>query len=84
MRSLRDEPIAVARGMIEDRDACPLAISIPVKVIWAAIMATGDIQEIGRWLVLANVLNIPPGDIAAHIHDNASSRFIGSRQIPRR
>ncbi|MFX5765049.1 penicillin-binding protein 2, partial [Acinetobacter baumannii] len=34
MRSLREEPIDVQRGMISDREGRPLAVSVPVSAIW--------------------------------------------------
>ena len=34
MRSLREEPVAVERGMISDREGRPLAVSVPVSAIW--------------------------------------------------
>ena len=34
MRSLREEPIDVPRGMITDREGRPLAVSVPVNAVW--------------------------------------------------
>ncbi|WP_435955988.1 peptidoglycan glycosyltransferase FtsI [Dryocola sp. BD626] len=79
MRSLREKPIVVPRGMIEDRDARPLAVSVPVEAIWAdpkTIMEKGGVQFNSRWLALANALHTPLSEIAARIHRNDRSRFI--------
>ncbi|MFO5837630.1 peptidoglycan glycosyltransferase FtsI, partial [Klebsiella pneumoniae] len=35
MRSLRVQEVSTARGMITDRSGRPLAVSVPVKAIWA-------------------------------------------------
>ena len=79
MRSLREEPIVVPRGMIEDRTGRPLAVSVPVKAIWAdpkTVMEKGGVQVNSRWQALATTLNMPLNDIAARIRRNPSDRFI--------
>ncbi|MCT4705903.1 peptidoglycan glycosyltransferase FtsI [Enterobacteriaceae bacterium H11S18] len=79
MRSLREKPIIVPRGMIEDRDGRPLAVSVPVEAIWAdpkTIMEKGGVQVDRRWQALANALHTPLSEIAARIHQNDRSRFI--------
>ncbi|OAT32073.1 peptidoglycan synthetase [Buttiauxella brennerae ATCC 51605] len=79
MRSLREEPIVVPRGMIEDRNGRPLAVSVPVKAVWAdpkTVMEKGGVQVSSRWQALATTLHIPLNDIAAHIRRNPSDRFI--------
>lgn len=35
MRSLRVQEVSTSRGMITDRSGRPLAVSVPVKAIWA-------------------------------------------------
>lgn len=35
MRSLREVAIDAPRGMIVDREGRPLAVSVPVKAVWA-------------------------------------------------
>lgn len=35
MRSLRVQQVSTSRGMITDRSGRPLAVSVPVKAIWA-------------------------------------------------
>ncbi|WP_310607055.1 peptidoglycan glycosyltransferase FtsI [Buttiauxella brennerae] len=79
MRSLREEPIVVPRGMIEDRNGRPLAVSVPVKAVWAdpkTVMEKGGVQVSSRWQALATTLHIPLNDIAAHIRRNPTDRFI--------
>ncbi len=79
MRSLREKTIVVPRGMIEDRDERPLAVSVPVKAVWAdpkVIMEKGGVQFDSRWQALANALHTPLSDIAARIHRSDQSRFI--------
>ncbi len=78
-RSLREKTIVVPRGMIEDRNGRPLAVSVPVQAIWAdpkTIMEKGGVQFDRRWQALAATLNIPLSEIAARIHRNDRSRFL--------
>ncbi|STQ11141.1 peptidoglycan synthase ftsI [Enterobacter cloacae] len=35
MRSLREVAIDAPRGMIMDREGRPLAVSVPVRAVWA-------------------------------------------------
>ncbi|NIY46851.1 peptidoglycan glycosyltransferase FtsI [Cedecea colo] len=79
MRSLREKTIMVPRGMIQDRDGRPLAVSVPVEAVWAdpkIIMEKGGVQFDRRWQALANALHMPLSTIAARIHHNEHSRFI--------
>ncbi|MCE0827691.1 peptidoglycan glycosyltransferase FtsI [Buttiauxella sp. A2-C2_NF] len=79
MRSLREETITVPRGMIEDRTGRPLAVSVPVKAIWAdpkTVMEKGGVQVNSRWQALATTLNMPLNEIAARIRRSPSDRFI--------
>lgn len=79
MRSLREEPIVVPRGMIEDRNGRPLAVSVPVKAIWAdpkTIMEKGGVQVTSRWQALATTLHMPLDEIASRVRRNPIDRFI--------
>ncbi len=79
MRSLREKTIMVPRGMIQDRDGRPLAVSVPVEAVWAdpkIIMEKGGVQVDRRWQALADALHTPLSEIAARIHHNERSRFI--------
>ncbi len=44
MRSLRVQEVSTARGMITDRSGRPLAVSVPVKAIWADPKELHDAQ----------------------------------------
>lgn len=79
MRSLREEPIVVPRGMIEDRAGRPLAVSVPVEAIWAdpkTVMEKGGVEVTSRWQALATTLHMPLDEIASRIRRNPSDRFI--------
>ena len=62
MRSLRVQQVSTSRGMITDRSGRPLAVSVPVKAIWAdpkEVHDAGGISVGDRWKALANALDIP-------------------------
>jgi cell division protein FtsI/penicillin-binding protein 2 len=49
MRSLREEPVAVERGMITDREGRPLAVSVPVSAkagVRMALYPLGQFPEV--------------------------------------
>ena len=48
MRSLRVQQVSTSRGMITDRSGRPLAVSVPVKAIWA------DPKEVHGKMLLAS------------------------------
>lgn len=67
------------RGMITDRSGRPLAVSVPVKAIWAdpkEVHDAGGISVGDRWKALANALNIPLDQLSARINANPKGRFI--------
>ncbi len=79
MRSLRDEPISVTRGMIEDRNGEPLAVSVPVDAIWVdpkVLMEKGGIQVNARWQAMADTLHQPLDQIMEKIQHNVHGRFV--------
>lgn len=79
MRSLRDLPIDVPRGMIEDRNGEPLAVSVPVDAIWVdpkILREKGGISITPRWQALANILHMPLDDIMNKVARNQNGRFI--------
>lgn len=52
MRSLRVQEVSTARGMITDRSGRPLAVSVPVKAIWAdpkELHDAGGVTTDTRW-----------------------------------
>ncbi|WP_058912907.1 peptidoglycan glycosyltransferase FtsI [Entomohabitans teleogrylli] len=78
-RSVRAEPIPVARGMIEDRNGLPLAVSVPVDAIWAdpqVVMEKGGVRVTRHWQALADTLHIALSGIAARIGHNPHERFV--------
>ena len=79
MRSLRVQQVSTSRGMITDRSGRPLAVSVPVKAIWAdpkEVHDAGGISVGDRWKALANALNIPLDQLSARINANPKGRFI--------
>ncbi len=78
-RSLREEPVVVPRGMIEDRNGQPLAVSVPVAAVWAdplIVSQKGGVQINARWQALATTLKQPLSDIARRIERNPKGRFV--------
>lgn len=79
MRSLRELPIDAPRGMITDREGRPLAVSVPVRAVWAdpkTVLAKGGVGYDNRWKALANALHLSLGTLAARINSNPQGRFI--------
>ncbi|PKH26910.1 peptidoglycan synthase [Enterobacterales bacterium CwR94] len=85
LRSLRVEQTTENRGMILDRAGRPLAVSVPVKAIWAdpkTVLEKGGVGTDSRWQALAKILNSTPDQLAAQMQKNARARFIYlARQI---
>ncbi len=56
MRSLRVQQVSTSRGMITDRSGRPLAVSVPVKAIWAdpkkcmTLAVSASVTAGRRWL----------------------------------
>ena len=79
MRSLRVQEVSTARGMITDRSGRPLAVSVPVKAIWAdpkELHDAGGVTLDNRWKALADALNMPLDQLASRINTNPRMRFI--------
>ncbi|MDT9587483.1 MAG: peptidoglycan glycosyltransferase FtsI [Candidatus Arsenophonus melophagi] len=79
MRSLRVQTVAVARGMISDRDGRQLAVSVPVYAIWAdpkIVYEHGGLTNDERWQALANELKVPLAHVNHKITVNINSRFV--------
>lgn len=79
MRSLREVAINAPRGMITDREGRPLAVSVPVRAVWAdpkTILAKGGVGYGDRWQALASALHISLSTLAARINSTPQGRFI--------
>lgn len=79
MRSLRVGEVSTSRGMITDRSGRPLAVSVPVKAIWAdpkEVHDAGGVSVGERWRALSTALNIPLDQLASRINANPKGRFI--------
>ncbi len=77
-RTLRNKTSMVQRGMITDRNGQELAVSIPVKAIWAdpkRIHELGSLQDERRWQALAQVLGQPVKKLKKRVA-NPKKRFV--------
>ena len=79
MRSLRVQEVSTSRGMITDRSGRPLAVSVPVKAIWAdpkELHDAGGITLDNRWKALSDALKMPLDQLASRVNANPKGRFI--------
>ncbi|HDS1151047.1 TPA: peptidoglycan glycosyltransferase FtsI [Pluralibacter gergoviae] len=79
MRSLREEPIDVPRGMITDREGRPLAVSVPVNAVWVdpqTLLSKGGVGFDARWRALAETLHLSLSDLQARIGLHPHGRFL--------
>ncbi|EMH4162356.1 peptidoglycan glycosyltransferase FtsI [Pluralibacter gergoviae] len=79
MRSLREEPVDVPRGMITDREGRPLAVSVPVSAVWVdpqTLLAAGGVGYDARWRALGDALHISLSDLSARINQHPHARFL--------
>ncbi|PLM56238.1 peptidoglycan synthase, partial [Klebsiella michiganensis] len=85
MRSLREEPIDVQRGMISDREGRPLAVSVPVSAIWIdpqTTLAKGGVGYGPRWQAMAQALHLNLSELAHRVEAHPHARFLYlARQI---
>ncbi|MFU8837126.1 MAG: peptidoglycan D,D-transpeptidase FtsI family protein [Thiohalomonadaceae bacterium] len=77
-RTLRVVAIAADRGMITDRNGEPLAISAPVESVWAQPQELAHHPE--RWSELAQLLGIPPMQLATQIAQRQNREFLYLRR----
>ncbi|MCL1039669.1 peptidoglycan glycosyltransferase FtsI [Shewanella submarina] len=80
MRSLRTTSNEVQRGLITDRNGEMLAVSVPVKAVYADPKRVFDHDGFKpgndkRWQALADVLHLDEADMVARIKRNPKSRF---------
>lgn len=76
-RTERVRKTRVHRGMIVDRNGEELAVSVPVRAIWAdpkTIHSEKGLDETRRWKALANVLGQDLDTLVARV-DNPKKRF---------
>ncbi len=78
MRTLRTTSTEVQRGLITDRNGEMLAVSVPVKAVYADPKVVHDkdgFSDMRRWQALADVLHEPKDDILARVQSNPNKRF---------
>lgn len=79
MRSLRTAEKTVQRGSIVDRNGDELAISVPVKTVWAdpkIIFDNNALAMTEHWQALADVLDQKVNELTERIVDNSGRRFV--------
>lgn len=79
MRTLRTTSSEVHRGLITDRNGEMLAVSVPVRAVWAdpkIIHANNSIDDRRRWQALADVLQLPEEKLLSRVKKNPKRRFI--------
>ncbi|GGI83140.1 peptidoglycan D,D-transpeptidase FtsI family protein [Shewanella gelidii] len=78
MRTLRTTSRAVQRGLITDRNGEMLAVSVPVRAVYADPKTVHDRQgfeDMRRWRALADVLHLPMEDLVTRVK-SSNKRFI--------
>ncbi|QCI17622.1 peptidoglycan glycosyltransferase FtsI [Buchnera aphidicola (Acyrthosiphon lactucae)] len=84
-RTLRIQSLLSTRGIINDREGYPLAVTVSVNAICAdpsVIINTKNIKNNERWKALSEALSIPLKEIFLHIDSYKKSKFIYlARQI---
>lgn len=78
MRTLRTTSREVQRGLITDRNGEMLAVSVPVKAVYADPKVVHDengFADMRRWQALADVLHEPKDKILKRVQANPRKRF---------
>lgn len=78
MRTLRTTSREVQRGLITDRNGEMLAVSVPVRAVWADPKRVYDhngFSDMRRWQALADVLHEPVDKVLARVQSNPKKRF---------
>ena len=78
MRTLRTTSTEVHRGLITDRNGEMLAVSVPVRAVWADPKIVHDrngLRERRRWQALADVLQMPVEKVLQRVTVNPKKRF---------
>ncbi|MCC4833520.1 peptidoglycan glycosyltransferase FtsI [Shewanella sp. 10N.7] len=79
MRTLRTSSNQVQRGLITDRNGEMLAVSVPVRAVWADPKISHDkdaFKDMRRWQALADVLHEPVDKIVSKVQRDPKRRFI--------
>lgn len=79
MRTLRTTSNQVQRGLITDRNGDMLAVSVPVRAVWADPKHAFDqdaFKDMRRWQALADVLQEPVDDLVRKVKGNPKKRFV--------
>ncbi len=77
-RTMRTRNMPSYRGLIKDRNGVELAVSVPVRAVWAdpkVIHDQGGLQYHRRWLALADVLGRETTDLMERVQD-PNRRFV--------
>ncbi|WP_339900115.1 penicillin-binding transpeptidase domain-containing protein [Paraglaciecola polaris] len=77
-RTLRTQNMPVHRGLITDRNGQKLAVSVPVRAIWAdpkTIVENGSLNDKRRWQALADVLGQDYEKLISRVK-NPKKRFV--------
>jgi cell division protein FtsI (penicillin-binding protein 3) len=83
-RTMRTHNTPVHRGLITDRNGEQLAVSVPVRAIWAdpkIIFETEALQDTRRWQALAEVLGQDYKELIDNINDPAKRFVYIQRQV---
>ncbi|WP_299795228.1 penicillin-binding protein 2 [uncultured Shewanella sp.] len=78
MRTLRTTSREVQRGLITDRNGEMLAVSVPVKAVYADPKVVHDrngFVDMRRWQALADILHEPKEKILERVQSNPKKRF---------
>jgi len=78
VRTLRVEPIEAHRGVVMDRHGEPLAVSTPVKTVWANPSEV-DAEDPGL-AELADVLDLSESELRQRLKETAGREFIYLRR----
>ena len=79
MRTLRTTSREVQRGLITDRNGDMLAVSVPVRAVWADPKLVHDkegFSDMRRWRALADVLHLPVEKVVDRIKASPKKRFV--------
>lgn len=77
-RTMRTKNMPAHRGLITDRNGQQLAVSVPVRAIWAdpkIINEANALSDVRRWQALSEVLGQQPSNLMAKVADK-NKRFV--------